>query len=176
MDEANPDQRPVVFPMSNPISKMECTSEEAVVATRGRAVFASGSPQPNIEYEGRNVVASQANNMYIFPGVALGAYLGDTRTITDSMLMRAAVALPSMIKDEDLSKGYVYPCLKDIREITAKVAAEVIKQAAEEGRVRNKFALERLQRGDAKLIAWIEGSMFKPSYASLVQVPIGVDE
>lgn len=114
--------------------------------------------------------------MYIFPGVALGAYLGDTRTISDSMLMRAAVTLPTLIKDEDLRQGYVYPNLKDIREITAKVALEVIKQAAEEGKVKNKSALDRLERGDAKTMAWINGNMFSPQYASLVQVPEGVAE
>lgn len=175
-DEGCPDQRPIIFPMSNPISKMECTSEEAVRATKGRAIFASGSPQPEVLYEGKTVVASQANNMYIFPGVALGAFIGDTRTITDSMLMRAAVALPSLISEQDLAKGFVYPNLAGIRDISTMIALEVIKQAGAENRIKSPKALEMLKKGDAKAIAWIKACMFVPTYSSLVQLPVGVYE
>ncbi|GAX78923.1 hypothetical protein CEUSTIGMA_g6362.t1 [Chlamydomonas eustigma] len=175
MNEVCPDQRPIIFPMSNPISKMECTSEEAIKFTDGRAIFASGSPQPDVPHGGKMYRVGQANNMYIFPGVALGAYVGETRIITDLMLMKAAEALPQMINEEDLKAGLVYPRLSDIREISAKVAMEVIKAAGTQGIVRGK-AKEKLERGEEILLKWIKGNMYQPHYASLVQLPVGVAE
>lgn len=169
------EQRPIIFPMSNPISKMECCSEDAVKFTDGRAIVAVGSPQPPVEFNGRTIAVSQANNMYIFPGVALGAYLGNTRIINDAMLTKAAETLPLMITDEDLEAGMVYPRLEQIRQISLNVALEVMKCAAEEGHLRGK-ALEKLNQSEAKLISFIQGSMFVPAYSSLIQLPIGVQE
>ncbi|MEW5298947.1 MAG: hypothetical protein WDW36_002016 [Sanguina aurantia] len=163
-------QRPIIFPMSNPTSKMECTSEEAIVHTEGRAIFASGSPQPDVEYNGKTYHIAQANNMQLFPGIALGAFLGQTRIITDDMLMRAAVKLPSMISMSAIEKGYVYPALKDIRDISATIATEVILAAADEGLVRGP-ALIALKSGKEALKRWVVKMMYLPHYNSLNFLP-----
>eukprot|EP00798_Chlamydomonas_sp_ICE-L_P019326 gene19326-25976_t len=205
MDESCPHQRPIIFPMSNPTSKMECTAEDVMRITNGRAIFASGSPQANVMVNGKERKMSQANNMYIFPGIALGAYLGATRTISDNMLMKAAETLPTLIPEKDLNDGQVYPGLKNIREISAGMAAAVIKAAHEEGRLTNPKAVQKLAQGDERLKKWImiaheEGrltnpkavqklaqgderlekeimaNMFVPKYSSLVLLPVGVAE
>jgi malic enzyme len=173
MNEACTDVRPIVFAMSNPYSKMEVEASDAVRWTNGRVIYASGSPQPPVSYGGSDLQMSQANNMYIFPGIALGAWLGATRTISDLMLMTAAEKLPELISEEDLALGLVYPRLNDIRQISACIAASVIKAAAEEGKARGK-ALEKVQQGDEPLMRWLRRKMFEPKYASLVQLPVGV--
>ncbi|KAF5838420.1 hypothetical protein DUNSADRAFT_2888 [Dunaliella salina] len=152
----------------------ECTSEDAVRVTQGRVIFASGSPQPSVELNGKVHVASQANNMYLFPGVALGAFLG-CRIITDSMLMRAAETLPELIPEADLQAGCVYPRLQDIRAITTAVACAVLKQGHEEGLTQGR-CLQWMEKGDEALAAWVRGLMFVPVYSSLVHLPTGVGE
>lgn len=168
-------EAPIVFPMSNPTSKMECTSQEAVEFTEGRCIFASGSPQEDVTYNGQNIRVGQANNMYIFPGVALGAYLSRSGVITDNMLMAAAETLPKLVPAEDIAQRIVYPRLAQIREISSTIAVEVIKSAALEGLGRGT-ALERLAKGDDALHRWVRSCMFYPRYSSLVHLPVGVGE
>ncbi|KAK9904347.1 hypothetical protein WJX75_009960 [Coccomyxa subellipsoidea] len=169
-------ERPIIMPMSNPTHKMECNAEEAQKATGGRAIFASGSPCADVQYEGRTIKSSQANNMVVFPGLALGAHLGATGTITDKMLMAAAEALPSCILPEDLELDIVYPRLCDIRDVSLKVAMAVIKQAHEEGHVGSDKALKALETSDEELAAFIKEHMYEPVYKPLVSLPVGVLE
>ncbi|KAI8470594.1 MAG: NAD malic enzyme [Monoraphidium minutum] len=172
-------KRPIIFSMSNPTSKMECTAEEAVAGTAGRCVFASGSPQPPLEWGGARWEFSQANNLYIFPGVALGAYLGRTGVVTDAMFMAAAEEIPRLIREEDLAKGLVYPRIKDIRDISAAVAAAVIAAAAAAGHAgaAGGGAPAALARGEGGLLKWVKGSMYSPAaYRSLAYRPPGIGE
>ncbi|KAG2435604.1 hypothetical protein HYH02_011895 [Chlamydomonas schloesseri] len=176
MNKGCPSQRPIIFPMSNPTSRMECTAEDAMRVTQGRAIFASGSPQPPVTLaSGRQVAVSQCNNMYIFPGIALGAYLGQTRIITDRMLMAAAEELPRLIPQEELERGLVYPKLSKIRDISVSIATAVANAAGDEGRLRGRMR-EKYAQGDEALRAYIASSMFYPNYSALVHVPHGIGE
>lgn len=94
---------------------MSLLPEGTSSCTGGWAIFASGSPQPNADYKGRRICFSQANNMYIFPRLAIRAHLGQLGTIPDMMMIAAAEALCKLIPQLDVEKGVVYPCLSSVR-------------------------------------------------------------
>uniref|UniRef100_A0A061RS61 Malate oxidoreductase n=1 Tax=Tetraselmis sp. GSL018 TaxID=582737 RepID=A0A061RS61_9CHLO len=174
-DNQEPGRRPLIFPMSNPTSCSECTAEATQRATRGRAIFASGSPFPDVEYDGRVIASSQSNNMYFFPGVALGAQLGHTKVVSDRMLMAAAEAIPEQLTAEDIARGRVYPKLHNIREISANIAVRVMQAAYEDGHLYGK-AKRRLEAGEVELKRFILDMMFDPKYKDLVYRDPGVGE
>jgi malate dehydrogenase (oxaloacetate-decarboxylating)(NADP+) len=126
-------ERPIIFALSNPTSKAECTAEEAYRWSNGRAIFASGSPFDAVKFRNQTHVPGQGNNVYIFPGVGLGAIVSQSRKITDEMFLAAAHSLASQVSDEDLARGSVYPPLSRIREVCALIAYEVAKIAWEQG-------------------------------------------
>jgi len=168
---------PVVFPLSNPTAKMECLAADAHAATGGRAIFASGSPQPDMEgADGRRRVSSQANNLYIFPGLALGAHLAGAATVSDAMLTAAAEALPPLIDPADLADGAVYPRLSRVRQVSMRVAAAVMRQAADDGTLRSERAAKALDAGGDALEAHITRRMYQPMYTPIVKLPRGVME
>jgi len=170
-------RRPVVMPLSNPQSRMECLAADAAAATGGRAIFASGSPQADVNLPGGGVMrSSQANNMYVFPGLALGAFLGETGAVTDAMLAAAAEALPALIDPADSAEGAIYPKLSAIREISTQVAAAVMRAADSEGRVGSAPARAALAAGATALEAHIKNRMYNPVYKPLIRLPVGVME
>lgn len=126
-------ERPIVFALSNPTSKSECTAEEAYRHTDGRALFACGSPYEPVQLNGAVFVPRQGNNSNVFPGVGLGAIASDARRITDEMFMTAALTLAQLVNDPDLEQGSLYPALPRIREVSARIAAEVAQVAYKRG-------------------------------------------
>ncbi|KRX27552.1 NADP-dependent malic enzyme, mitochondrial [Trichinella nelsoni] len=125
--------RPIVFALSNPTSKSECTAEQAYKFTDGRAIFASGSPFDKVEYGGKVFCPGQGNNSYIFPGVALGAICSMARHIPDEVFLIAAQVLSNLVTEKHMEEGRVYPPLNVVREISVKIAAAVAEQCYESG-------------------------------------------
>lgn len=126
--------RPAIMPMSNPTSKAECTAEQAFKHAGPHIVFASGSPFQDVDLgDGKIGYVNQGNNMYLFPGIGLGTQLSGAHHITDGMLHAAAESLASVMDDESVKKGILYPPIPKIRDITARVAAAVVEEALKEG-------------------------------------------
>ena len=125
--------RPIVFPLSNPTSKSECTAEEAIRWSDGRAIVATGSPFDPVVYGGRTHRIGQGNNAFVFPGVGLGLWAGGVRRATNAMFLDAARALAQLVSQADLDQGAVYPELTRIRHCSHAVACAVIRRAVAEG-------------------------------------------
>jgi malate dehydrogenase (oxaloacetate-decarboxylating)(NADP+) len=126
-------ERPIVFALSNPTSRSECTALQAYEWTHGMAIFASGSPFEPVTLGERRFVPGQCNNAYIFPGVGLGALVSRTRIVTDEMFFVAAKTLASRVSEEDLALGRLFPALSQIRDVSAYIGAAVAEVAWKEG-------------------------------------------
>ncbi|KAL1633327.1 hypothetical protein SLS56_002960 [Neofusicoccum ribis] len=152
-------EHPIIFPLSNPSSKSECNFEDAVKYTDGKVLFASGSPFPNVNFAGKTLVPGQGNNMYVFPGIGLGAILSKAVNVTQDMIYASAVALSESLTPEERAQGWLYPDIRRIRDVSVVVTRGVIRAAQENG-VDRELALRNLD--DAALEAYIKERMYDP--------------
>jgi malate dehydrogenase (oxaloacetate-decarboxylating) len=153
-------ERPVVLPFSNPTSISEAVPEDVMQWSKGRALIATGSPFPAVEYNGQTTEIGQGNNVFIFPGIGLGALLSETVVISDAMISASAKALAEAVTDGELDRGLLYPSVSRLREVSAQVAVAVMKQAAVEGRCAGGDDFEKR----------VEAAMWLPRYPDYVAV------
>lgn len=149
-------KRPIIFALSNPTSKAECTAEEAYRYSKGRAIFASGSPFDSVKYGNKTHVPGQGNNVYIFPGVGLGVIVSRSRRVTNEMFLAATHTLANLVSEYDLERGCIYPPLSRIREVSAKIAYEVAMIAFEKGLADREMPED--------LMGEIRATMYQPVY------------
>jgi malic enzyme len=152
-------ERPLVFPLSNPTSKAEAIPSDILDWTDGRALIATGSPFGAVEFRGRTVRVGQGNNVFVFPGVGLGALVAEAREITDGMFAAAAEALAAQVDDADLEEGALYPPIARLRPVAARVAEAIVREARDRGLGR-PFT-------DAEIPAAVAAAMWEPVYPVL---------
>jgi malate dehydrogenase (oxaloacetate-decarboxylating) len=149
-------ERPVVLSLSNPTAKSECTPEDVARATGGKGLMATGSPFPAFTFGGRTLESSQCNNLFVFPGVGLGALVGQATRVTNAMFLAASKALSGMVTDDQRSRGLLLPEMHDIREAACRVALAVAIEARDRGFGR--------RMDDEALAALIRRAQWTPRY------------
>jgi len=149
-------ERPIIFPYSNPTSRSECTAEEAYRWSDGRAVFASGSPFPPVEIAGRRFVPGQGNNVYIFPAMGMAVFATEATRVTEEMFMAAANAVAEQVTEENLATGLIYPPQSRILDASLHVAGRVAACIFDKG-------LARVPRPD-DIGALIRARAYRPVY------------
>jgi malate dehydrogenase (oxaloacetate-decarboxylating)(NADP+) len=150
-------QRPIIFPYSNPTSRSECSAEEAYRWSDGRAVFASGSPFPPVEIAGRHFVPGQGNNVYIFPAMGMAVFATEAKRVTEEMFIVAARAVAEQVTEENLSTGLIYPPQSHILDASLHVAERIAAYIFDQG-------LARVPRPD-DVRALIHVRAYRPVYS-----------
>ena len=149
-------ERPIIFALSNPTSKAECTAEMAYQFSEGRALFASGSPFDKVEYNGKTFVPRQGNNAYVFPALGRAATFVKSKTMPTGMFLAASRKLADLVTEEDLERGSLYPALSEIRPISESISVAVAEWAYTHG-------VATAQKPE-DLDAAVKASMYVPHY------------
>jgi len=149
-------ERPIIFPYSNPTSRSECTAEEAYKWSEGRAIFASGSPFQPVRLGDKTFIPGQGNNVYIFPAMGMAVLATQATRVTEDMFIVAAQAVAELVTQEELDSGLIYPPQHDIRAASLHVAARIAERIFDNG-------LAGVER-PADITAQIEAMAYQPVY------------
>jgi len=150
---------PVIFALSNPTEKAECTAEQAYTWSKGKALFAGGVQFPDVKVAGKTFHPGQANNFYIFPALGLAVYGTKAKRITDEAFIAAAKGCAAQTTQADRDKGMLFPSQTDILKAEIATAASIATFFFD----HNLASVAR----PANVAAWIEGLVYKPEYASI---------
>jgi len=153
-------ERPIIFALSNPTSKCECTAEEAYAATDGRVIFASGSPFAPVTHKDQTFVPGQCNNAYIFPGLGLGIVATRAKRVDEAMFIIAAKVLAEQVTEEDFAVGRIVPALTRVRQVSRKIAIAIAAYVFDHG-------LAGIHR-PANIPALIDATTYRPEYQNWV--------
>ena len=149
-------ERPIIFPYSNPTSHSECTAEQAYVWSKGKAIFASGSPFAPVEYEGKTFTPGQGNNVFIFPAMGLALFATEAKRVPDELFITAAEAVAEQVSQKDFVNGLIYPNVKDILKVSVNVAVKIAEEIFASG-------LAGVERPD-DIRAFVKSKMYVPLY------------
>jgi malic enzyme len=150
---------PIVLPLSNPTANTEARPADVYVWSEGRAIVATGSPFEPVLVGGQQRLVGQANNVFVFPGVGLGAIVAQAREITDRMFLVAARTLSDMISTDRIRQGALYPPLADLRPISRAIAIAVAREARQTGVARMMI--------DSKIESAVDAAMWTPAYPAV---------
>jgi len=149
-------ERPIIFALSNPTYKAECSAEQAYTWSNGKALFAAGVQFDNVTFNGETFHPGQANNFYIYPAVGLAVHVARPRRITDECFIVAAQATADQVDSALRAKGRLYPSQANILETEVTTATRVAEYMFDKG-------LAQVERPH-DIRAWIEGQLYKPQY------------
>jgi len=149
-------ERPIILPLSNPDDRAEARAEDVIEWTDGRAIVATGSPSRDVEWAGQRRTIGQANNVFIFPGVGLGAVVAEARELTDDAFVVAARTLAGLVSDERLAAGTIYPPISQLRFVARTIAEALVKHLRDAGYGR--------QFRDEQIADAVDRAMWRPEY------------
>jgi malic enzyme len=153
-------ERPIVLPLSNPDVNAEARAEDVIEWTAGRAIVGTGSPSRDVEYGGRRRTIGQANNVFVFPGVGLGAVVAQAREVTDDAFLVAARTLAALVGDEQLANGTIYPPVSTLRPVARAIAEALVRHFRDTGYGR--------QLSDEQIPDAVERAMWRPEYLDYI--------